>query len=147
MYGKAQYELELKALDAADACISAAIVGDAYADRLTPYLGTFHTMSEYFWARDQKTGKKLDDSGIDANSVADMFVTLAMGEKITGRQSLHMTAAIERVRRKLKGKLLGARVMLMDNDAKPKCDSVKTHNQPCKCKAYNKFKANEALEG
>ena len=135
MYSKKQYEHELEAIDAASNCISAAIAGSDYSERLTPFVDDFVNMTEYFWARCPITRKKLEEPGPEVKKVAQVFLTLVRGTQIGGFESQRMEAVLERVKRKLKGKLLGARLILTDNDKKPKCNDPLHHQQPCKCKA------------
>lgn len=75
----------------------------------------------------------------------DSMVTsrVALGE-IDGFKALSFWNKIEQLRRTHKGKLLGTRMILADNDKKAKCDDKENHNQPCRCLNYKKFKLNEA---
>jgi hypothetical protein len=135
LYSKKQYEHDLEAVDAASSCISAAIAGSDYAGRLVPYMDDYVRLTEYFWAKCPITRKKLEAPGKDVKEVATIFLALSRGTQVGGFQAKLFEATLERVRRKLKGKLLGARLILMDGDAKPKCNDPEGHKQPCKCKA------------
>lgn len=134
LYSKKKYELQLQAVDAASSCISASIAGSDYMGRLDPYIDDYVEMSEYFWAKCPITRKKLDQPGPDVRTIATVFFSLVQGKNVGGFEGNRFEAVLERVRRKLKGKLLGARLILMDNDKKPKCNDTENHKQPCACK-------------
>jgi hypothetical protein len=146
LYSKKQYEQQLQAVDAASNCISASIAGSDYAGRLNPYIDDYVDMTEYFWAKCPITKKKLEEPGPDVKLVASVFFDLVMGKQLGGFQGNRHEQVLERVRRKLKGKLLGTRLMLMDNDSKPKCNDPKNHEQPCKCKPLTLARLAEAQE-
>jgi hypothetical protein len=134
LYSRKQYEHQLQAVDAASSCISASIAGSDYAGRLNPYIDDYVDMVEYFWAKCPITRKKLDQPGPDVKTIATVFFSLVSGKHVGGFQGNQFEAVLERVRRKLKGKLLGTRLILMDNDKKPKCADKENHKQPCACK-------------
>lgn len=146
LYTKAQYEKHLQAVDTASACISAAIAQSKYAERLVPYQDDFIEISEFFWGRCPITRKKLEDAGPDVKEVAKVFFHLVQGKTLGGFESRRFEATLERCRRKLKGKLLGTRLILMDADKKPKCSDEENHKQVCKCKALTLQRLAEAQE-
>jgi len=117
IYGREQYEADLEAVDRAEGCLSAAILGDPYVGRLDQHIEALHEVMDYF-------------QGPDATTVGRLFVTLIEGQPLGGMASLNATATFERVRRKLKGKLFGTRLMLQDRDAarKVKAGSPKVKN-------------------
>lgn len=136
LYTKKQFEKHSEAIDAASSCLSAAIARSDYGIRLEPFQDDFIEISEMFWAKCPITKKKLELPGPDVKEVATVFLYLVRGTKgLGGFQSQRFEAILERCRRKLKGKLLGTRLILMDNDGKPKCSDKKNHKQPCMCKA------------
>jgi len=147
MFTRAQFEHEMEAVDAADACISAACVGADYASRLIPYQDDFVAIAEYFWDRCPITRKRLVRPGHDTRDVARVFLTLSNGERVNGFQAKLMSATLERVRRKLKGKKLGARLMMLDSKAKGNCDAPSSHTQPCQCHALNLYRLAEREAG
>jgi hypothetical protein len=146
LYSKKQYEQQLQAVDAASNCISASIAGSDYAGRLNPYIDDYVDMTEYFWAKCPITRKKLETPGPDVKTIATVFFSLVQGKHVGGFEGNRYEAVLERVRRKLKGKLLGTRLMLMDNDSKPKCDDLKNHGQPCKCRPLTLARLAEAQD-
>lgn len=155
LYTKKQYEKELQAVEAASSCISAALAESEYVGRLNPYVDDLVAIAEYFWARCPVTRKKLEAPGPDVKEVATVFYNLYMGKPLKGmcqingmlmNSARYYETVIERCRRKLKGKLLGTRLILQDNDAKPKCMDQKNHRQPCKCKGLTLARMAEARE-
>jgi hypothetical protein len=147
LYTKKQYEKHLEAIDAASSCISASIARSHYGIRLEPYQDDFIEISEMFWAKCPITKKKLEEPGPDVKEVATVFLFLVRGTKgLGGFQAQRYEAVLERCRRKLKGKLLGTRMILMDADKKPKCEDVENHKQICKCKALTLVRMAQAQE-
>ena len=155
LYTKAQYEQQSEAVEAEAACISAGIIGADYAGRLVKYIDDLAEIPTYFWARCPVTKKKLEKPGPDVKEVAKVLLTLYNGAPLAGFVSLpngtrvqtarYYESVIERIRRKLKGKLLFTRMILADGDKRPKCNDPKNHKQPCKCKALTLANlANEA---
>jgi hypothetical protein len=65
-----------------------------------------------------------------------------LGNRQAGRQSLIMSAELERMKRECKGKLLSTMNLLSDGDAKSKCLKPKQHQKGCRC--ANLFKQVEA---
>lgn len=146
LYTKKQFEKHSEAVDAASACISAAIAQSAYSERLIPFHDDFIEISEFFWAKCPITKKKLEEPGPDVADVARVFLHLVRGKVLGGFEARRFEATLERCRRKLKGKLLGTRLILMDNDKKPKCEDKENHKQICKCKALTLARMAEAQE-
>lgn len=155
LYSKKQYEHELEAVNAASSCISAAVAGSQYGGRLEPYVDDYVNIVEYFWARCPITRKKLDDRGPDAREVARIFLSLYRGDQLKGMAEIngiirntpaYYESVLERVRRKLRGKSLGTRFILMDNDKKSKCNDPEHHTQPCRCKGLTLFRLAQAQE-
>lgn len=140
MYTRQQYEHELEAVDAADSCISAAVAQVDYAGRLDAFVGDYVEIASYFWDRCPVTRKKLIKPGRDVEKMADMFITLVEGQWVSGLQSKHLSAAMERVRRKLKGKLFMTRMLAQDNEASGRCDDIQNHKQPCMCRPLNLYR-------
>jgi hypothetical protein len=141
LYSKKKYEHQLEAVEAASSCVSAAIAGTkGYGTRLEPFVDDYIEMSEFFWARCPITRKKLEEPGPDVKAVARVFLALYRGKHVGGFEGNRMERVLERVRRKLKGKLLGARLILMDNDKKPKCLDLEHHKQPCFCKPMTLYR-------
>lgn len=132
LYTKVQFDLDNDAVNAADSCISAAVVEAGYGARLNKHSATLIDILDYF------------KEDIDKKPLARMMLTLVRGEKISGFQSKEFAANIERIRRKLKGKKLVTELSMMENRTKPSCSHPNEHRQPCKCKRYEKFKLKEA---
>jgi hypothetical protein len=157
LYTKKQYEKHLQAIDAASSCISAAIAQTKeYGERLIPYHDDLIEIAEFFWARCPITRKKLEKPGPDVKDVARVFLTLVRSKNMPEIVAMldwpkmgapqRMEAMMERCRRKLKGKLLGTRLILMDADKKPKCEDVDNHKQRCCCKALTLVRLAQAQE-
>src|SRR5271163_4566780 len=116
MYSKAQYEKHLEAIEAANACISAAVHEPGYGGRITKFIDDYTEISEMFWAKCPITKKKMEEPGADAEEVAGIFVHLVQGNALGGFQAIKFTEILERCQRKCKGRLLGTRLMMMDKD-------------------------------
>ncbi len=134
LYTRAQYEKHLEAINAASVCISAAIARSDYAPRLASYIDDYVEIVEMFWAKCPITRKKLELHGPDVTEMATAFLTLTRGEFFGGFAANALEAKLERARRKIRGKLLGTRLILGDNDKKPRCNNKVNHRQPCFCK-------------
>lgn len=137
MYTRSQYDHELEAVEAADSCISAAVAGSDYMVRLIPYADDYVNIALSFWAKCPITKKRLEQPGPDVKEVAKVFLVLSRGTQVSGLDSKRMTATLERVRRKLKGRLFNTRMMLADAGKKSNCDAPKFHTQPCQCHPRN----------
>lgn len=149
LYTKAQYEKHLQAVDAASSCISAAIAQSQYANRLVPYQDDFIEIAEFFWGRCPITRKKLEEAGPDVKEVAKVFFHLVQGKTMGGFEARRFEATLERCRRKLKGKLLGTRLILLDRDKESNCNDKENHTKGCKCKGLTLARmaaAQEAME-
>jgi len=147
LYSKKQYEHQLEAVNAASNCISAAIAGSDYVGRLNPYIDDYVEMVEYFWAKCPVTKKKIENEpGPDVRIVASVFFDLVQGKHFGGFQGSRHEQVLERVRRKLKGKLLGTRMILMDADKASKCNDKENHKQPCRCKPLTLARLAQAQE-
>lgn len=146
LYTKKQFEKHSEAIDAASSCISAAIAQTNYAERLIPFHDDFIEIAEFFWAKCPITKKKLEQPGPDVKDVAQVFFHLVQGKVLGGFQARRFEATLERCRRKLKGKLLGTRLILMDADKASKCADKENHKQPCKCRALTLARMAEAQE-
>ena len=134
LYTRALFEQHTQAVEAAKMCISAAIAGSNYAGRLNAYMDDYLDIAQFFWARCPITRKKLEQPGPDVKEIAQVFLTLTRGVHFGGFAARSIEAKLECVQRKLRGKLLGTRMILADGDKKPKCLDLENHRQPCQCK-------------
>src|SRR5271170_5473727 len=116
MYSKKNWEKHTEALTAANSAISAAICDKGYEQRVIPFIDDFLEISEMFWDKCPITKKKLLNPGKDTQEIASMFMTLVQGQQIGGFRSIAFSKSIERCERKIKGKLLGTRLMMLDRD-------------------------------
>lgn len=139
MYSKAQYEKHLEAIEAANSCISAALVEQGYGGRITKFIDDFTEISEMFWAKCPVTKKKMEEPGAEVEEIAGVFVHLVQGNVLGGFQARKFETILERCQRKCKGKLLGTRLMMMDKDAKANCADKENHTDKCKCKPLTLF--------
>jgi hypothetical protein len=147
LFGKAEYEMKLEAIEAAESCISAAILGTDYVGRLDKYMDDLVEIPRYFWARCPVTMKKMEKPGPDVAEIARVIYALAKGDRVDGfivlkngtrvATARYYQSVMERIKRKLKGKLLFTVSILKDGDKRAKCNAPKLHKQPCKCKALS----------
>lgn len=147
MYSRQNWEKHTEALTAANSAISAAVCDKGYEERVLPFIDDFLEISEMFWDKCPITKKKLLQPGKDTQEIAGMFMTLVKGEQIGGFKSQAFTRVIERCERKIKGKLLGTRLMMMDKDKNPKaiCSDNGSHDAGCHCKALTLFNLAQGL--
>jgi hypothetical protein len=124
-----------EAIDCMESCLSAAHrdVGDrSYRLRLRPYKDDILELLAMF-EKDER----------EHTHMMQLILNLFDGEKLDGFEVNAYAERIERFRKRVKGKLVFTRTILMDGDKKAKCLSPATHGKGCRCKNYAKFKLAE----
>jgi hypothetical protein len=89
--------------------------------------------------------KAMYEEELDTLNVLDAEITRGVAEgTLGGFVALRQWAKVEEVRKSMKGKLLGTRMILMDGDKKSKCADIESHNVGCRCKALTMQRLAEA---
>ena len=109
MFSKDDFERLTSALDVAEGCISAAVCGSNYGIRLKDTRDSLIEIVDLFKPEEDRR-----------KHIALVFLELVNGNQITGIQSLDFTKSLNWARERVKGKLLGTRMIMSDNDAKRK---------------------------
>lgn len=146
LYTRKNHDKHLEAIEAAEACISAAIAHSEYAGRIAHFIDDYVEISEMFWNRCPITRKKMDEPGNDVRDIARVFMHLHVGCPLSGLESFRFNSAMERCKRKIKGKLFQTRMVLDAKNNQSKCDDEENHKQPCACKPYNLFMLSQTSE-
>jgi hypothetical protein len=110
LYGKSTAELHSAAVDAMDSCLSAACVHEPYKLRLEPHKDAILELLGFF---------EKPETVYEHTQTMRLVVSLFDGEYFTGFQVLRHQDTINRLRKRIKGKLMGTRMILADNDSKP----------------------------
>ena len=80
--------------------------------------------------------KVMYEEELESLNALDAEITRGVAEgTMGGFMALKQWAKVEEVRRSMKGKLLGTRMILMDGEKKGKCADTETHTVGCQCKA------------
>jgi hypothetical protein len=122
LYGKASAERHTDAINALESCLSASHmdIKQPYKLRLEPFHDDILEILDMFAPKDD-FGDALQASAATFDHTAMMKLVVQMfdGEYFTGFQINANQALIEKMRKRIKGKLMFTRSLLADKDVKP----------------------------
>lgn len=116
LYGRADYDRHLHAIDTLDALASAAIAGDGYLHRAEEQYLDIEEVLDFFEAPKQR-------------EILQRVGDVLQGKQIGGFSLKSHTAGCDMMRRKIKGKLMATISMLGEGDMKRTMKNRATPNQ------------------